>query len=91
MGWLEGGSNMGWLEVVWLLFICVPGLCICFLGFRLCWRDFQRAMLMTCQVCGYEAEDVGVSVHITHCGVEVLDSKVEYRCDPCSEWAAEVT
>ncbi len=90
MNLLAGGTSAGWLEVAWVVFIGLPGLWICFLGFRDCWRDMVRAMMMTCQVCGYEAKDVGVSVHITHEGAEILDSKVEYRCAPCSEWAAEI-
>ena len=78
------------LEIAWFLCIGLPGAYVCFLGFRLCWRDFQRAMLMTCQVCGYVARDVGVVVHIAHEGAEVLDSKVEYLCHSCSAWATEV-
>jgi hypothetical protein len=81
---------MSWLEAAWLVVIVVIPTCVFVDVFRMLWHDFQRAMLMACQVCGYEAKDVGVSVHITHEGAEVLDSKVEYRCDPCSEWASEV-
>jgi hypothetical protein len=78
-------------EVLWVLFIGIPAICICVSGLRHEWKRTKEAMKMTCGVCGYKAKYIGVSVHIRHIGEEILDSKVDYLCHDCDNWARGVS
>lgn len=62
-----------------------------FVGFIFLWSWFFGPRIqMTCAICGLKDKLVGATVFIQHVEGKVIDSRVEYQCAACKEWAERI-